>query len=317
MQKRVIVQSASLPDGLVIKVEENLPLGQLKHAVLTALPAERVSAGMEIFDEADDDVDTRAFADDEKLLPGRIYHAGYCKAVEVVVRYAGRTAQRRFPPVTRISRIKRWALHELGITVEDGNELLLQVSGSTVQPARDQHVGNFVEQGVCQAVFDLVRSYTINGDAGVSADEALLRQHLERAPFLLGAMNGRWALRTVKWPFVFVDVVARDKRSYTLRLQCDGYPSLPTGGFWDCDGGAWLPAKRWPRAGARFGSALRADWQNGTALYIPCDRNSIHGHEQWLQLHPAWVWEPRIGLARYLEVVWTMLNGDDYAAPTA
>ena len=36
-----------------------------------------------------------------------------------------------------------------------------------------------------------------------------------------------------------------------------------------------------------------------------------------LQLHPAWCWDPVIGIARYLEVVWTMLNGEDYVAPAA
>jgi len=82
-----------------------------------------------------------------------------------------------------------------------------------------------------------------------------------------------------------------------------------------CTAQCWLAPNRWRARGDRFGAALRSDWQGGTALYIPCDRRSIAGHEQWLQLHPAWAWDPSVGVARYLEVVWTMLNGDDYAAP--
>jgi hypothetical protein len=163
----------------------------------------------------------------------------------------------------------------------------------------------------------LVRSYTVNGDTSLPPDHAALLDHLERAPFLMGEMNGRWRLRDVVWPLVFADVTAKDGRAYTLRLQCDGYPGMPTGAFWDLATNQWLAAPRWPRTGARFGSALRTDWQNGTALYIPCDRTSIAGHEAWLQLHPAWVWSSTVGIARYLEVVWTMLNGDDYAAPAA
>ncbi|MES9841938.1 MAG: hypothetical protein ABW134_15385 [Candidatus Thiodiazotropha endolucinida] len=151
----------------------------------------------------------------------------------------------------------------------------------------------------------------------MSADHVKLLEHLEQAPFVVGEMNGRWRLGGISWPFVFVDVLARDKRVFTLRLQCDGYPNLPTGAFWDMANSRWLPACRWPRTGARFGSALRTDWQGGTALYIPCDRNSIAGHEQWLELYPAWCWDPVIGIARYLEVVWTMLNGEDYVAPAA
>ena len=317
MQNRIIVQAAFIKDGLVIKVQEGLPLEELKKAVLSALPAEHASADLEVFDEADDDPDTRAFADAEELHHGRVVHVGRCRLVDVVVRYAGRTAERKFPPVTRIGRIKRWAVHTLGINPADANELVLQVAGTSIQPTRDQHVGCFIENDICQVVFDLVRSYTVNGDASVPSDHALLLEHLEQAHFVMGEMNGRWKLRGITWPFVFIDVCARDKREFTLRLQCDGYPGMPTGAFWDPVNGAWLPAHRWPRTGARFGVALRTDWQGGTALYIPCDRKSIAGHEQWLQLYPAWAWNPSIGIVRYIEIVWIMLNGVDYVPPTA
>lgn len=317
MQKRIIVQAVFAKDGLVIKVQEGLAPKELKEAILAALPGEHVTADLHVFDEADDDDETRQFADEEKLHRGRVVHVGRCLLVDVVVRYAGRTVERRFQPVTRVGRIKRWAVHALGINPADANELVLQVAGTSTQPTRDQHVGCFVEHGSCQVVFDLVRTYTVNGDASVQTDHAKLLEHLEQAPFMIGEMNGRWRLRGISWPFVFVDVQARDKREYTLRLQCDGYPGLPTGAFWDTVNDTWLQATRWPSTGARFGAALRSDWQGGTALYIPCDRNSIAGHEQWLQLHPAWSWDTNIGIARYLEVVWMMLNGEDYVAPAA
>lgn len=317
MQKRIIVQAAFVKDGLVIKVQEGLTPEELKMVILAALPTEHVLPDLHVFDEADDDAETRQFAEDEQLHRGRVVHVGRCPLVEVVVRYAGRTVDRRFPPVTRVGRIKRWAVHSLGIAPADANELILQVAGASIQPTREQHVGCFIEQGTCQVVFDLVRSYTVNGDASVSVDHVKLLDHLEQAPFVMGEMNGRWRLRGISWPFVFVDVRARDKREFTLRLQCDGYPSLPTGAFWDPLNSTWLPACRWPRTGVRFGAALRTDWKGGTALYIPCDRNSIAGHEQWMQLHPAWCWDPVIGIARYLEVVWMMLNGEDYVAPAA
>jgi hypothetical protein len=317
MKKRIIVQAPFAKDGLVIKVQEGLTTEELNKAILSAIPAEYASADLQLFDEADDDVETRQFADEEELHRGRVVHVGRCLLIDVIVRYAGRTVEHSFPPVTRVGRIKRWAVHTLGINQADANELVLQVAGTSIQPTRDQHVGCFVEQDTCQVVFDLVRSYTVNGDVSVPNDQAKLLEHLEQAPFVIGEMNGRWQLRDISWPFVFIDVCARDQRQFTLRLQCDGYPDLPTGAFWDTVNGSWLPPHRWPRTGARFGAALRTDWQGGTALYIPCDRNSIAGHEQWLQLHPAWAWAPSIGIARYLEVVWTMLNGDDYVAPAA
>lgn len=317
MQKRIIVQAAFAKDGLVIKLQDGLDPEELKRAIVAALPVEHMSTDLLVFDEADDDPETRQFADEEELHRGRVVHVGRCQLVDVVVRYAGRTIERGFPPVTRVGRIKRWAVHALGINPADANELLLQVAGTSIQPTRDQHVGSFVEHGTCQVVFDLVRSYTVNGDASMPTDHAKLLEHLEQAPFVMGEMNGRWRLHDISWPFVYVAVRARDRREFTLRLQCDGYPGLLTGAFWDSVDGTWLPAHHWPRTGARFGAALRTDWQGGTALYIPCDRNSIAGHEQWLQLHPAWAWDATIGIARYLDVVWTMLNGEDYVAPSA
>lgn len=317
MQKRIIVQATFAKDGLIVKIQEGLTPKELEKAIVALLPAEHVSPDLQVFDEADDDAETRQFADEEQLQRGRVVHVGRCRLVDVVVRYAGRTVERRFPPVSRVGRVKRWAVHALGINRADANELVLQVAGTSIQPSRDQHVGCFVEHDSCQIVFDLVRSYTVNGDASAPIGHSKLLEHLDQAPFVMGEMNGRWRLRGISWPFVYIDVRARDRRDFTLRLECDGYPGLPTGAFWDLVSVGWLPAHRWPRAGARFGTALRTDWQGGTALYIPCDRKSIDGHEQWLQLYPAWTWNPNVGITRYLEVVWTMLNGEDYVPPAA
>jgi hypothetical protein len=319
MHKRIIIQAPFSMEGLVIKVGEGLKPDELAEAILAGIPPEHASPDLKVFDEAEDEPETREFGEGENLQRGRVVHVGRCARVDVKVRYAGRVVDRRFAPATRMGRVKRWAVRELGISQADANELVLQLAGSSIQPSRDHHVGNYVEAGTCTATFDLVRSYTVNGDPTLTLaeDHAKLMADLERAPFLMGQLGGRWRLRDVAWPYVFMDVVAKDWRWYTLRLQCDGYPSIPTGAFWDMATGEWLKANRWPRTGARFGAALRTDWNGGTTLYIPCDRGSINGHEAWNQLHPAWAWSPTVGIARYLEVVWTMLNGDDYVAPDA
>lgn len=317
MFKRIIVQAAFLKDGLVVKVGEQATPEQIKQAVLAAIPAEFRSNDLQVVDEADDDQETREFGDNEELRHGRVVHVGRCLLVEVSVRYAGRVVDRRFLPATRVGRVRRWALNKLEINHADANELVLQIAGTAVQPSRDQHVGSFVGHGTCVVTFDLVRSYTVNGDASVSTDHANLLEDLERASFLLGAIHKRWRFGDIAWPHAFFGVTARDEVEYTLRLQCDGYPGAPTGAFWDTANNTWLPAQRWPQTGPRFGAALRTDWQGGTALYIPCDRLGIAGHEPWLNLHPAWVWDPEVGIARYLDVVWTMLNGEDYVAPAA
>jgi hypothetical protein len=318
MPKRIILQSSLARDGLVIHVDEHASQeGILKAAQQALAAAGHDAAELQLFDEADDEVESRKFADNEQLHRGKVFHAGRCVQVQVTVRYAGRPETRHFPPAARIGRVRRWAIDKFGISDADANELVLQFAGSNVQPTRDQHVGSFVDPGTCNATFDLVRTYTVNGDADLTHEHAALLRHLEEAPFLMGEMNHQWRLRQLDWPYVYCDVLARDGRSYTLRLQCDNYPNAPTGAFWDPQVGSWLVAHKWPRTGARFGAALRSDWQGGTALYIPCDRQSLPGHEVWLQQHPAWAWDPKVGLARYLTVVWTMLNGDDYVAPAA
>jgi hypothetical protein len=314
--KRILVQSPHLKDGAIVRVDDGASFEQLKAACLAALPPGHASAALEIFDEADDDEEARGDADTAPPEPRESVHVGHCRKVVTVVRYAGRSVEHLFSPATRVGRVKNWAVRRLGISHHDANELVLQIAGTSIQPARDKHIGCFVGQ-TCEVRFDLVRSYTINGDPTSDVAEQRLRQDLEAAPFIAGERDGRWVLRELAWPLLFVDVVARDKRRFTLRLQCRDYPQAPTGAFWDPERGSWLAAANWPRAGARFGNALRTDWQGGTALYIPCDRLSINGHDQWRQLHPAWLWDPQIGIVRYLDVVWTLINGSDYVATAA
>ena len=313
MLKRIFIQSPLLNDGAVVQMEADAPMLDIKSTCLSLVPQELRSADLELFDEADDDEETRDDADVPAPPRHESVHLGSCAKVMTIVRYAGRLVERSFPPATRIGRVRNWAVRSLGISRADANELVLQLVGSSIQPSRDKHVGCFVEK-TCAVTFDLVRSYTVNGD---SDGEALLRTHLQSMPFLAGERDGRWQLRRLGWPILYVDVFARDKRIFTLRLQCDGYPQAPTGTFWDPEREERLAAMRWPRAGVRFGAALRTDWQGGAAIYIPCDRLSINGHDQWRQLHPAWIWEPETGIARYLDVVWTLINGDDYVACAA
>ena len=122
MSKRIIIQSVLFKDGLVVTVEESASAEEISVAVLEAVPQEHRSADLQIFDEADDDLETREFGDCEELRRGHVVHVGHCLVVDVVVRYAGRVADRRFPPATRVGRILRWAVHKLGISAASASE---------------------------------------------------------------------------------------------------------------------------------------------------------------------------------------------------
>ena len=101
--------------------------------------------------------------------------------------------------------------------------------------------------------------------------------------FRLGQAEGRWRLIEIVWPFVLVAVTAKDQQEYILRFNCSDYPQTPpTGGPWDLSRNAVLAFDLWPRGqGGRVSAVFRTDWKNGTALYLPCDRESFAGHEIW------------------------------------
>jgi hypothetical protein len=135
--------------------------------------------------------------------------------------------------------------------------------------------------------------------------------------FRLGQVQGCWRLISVDWPFAFLGVVARDCREYVLRLNCCGYPQVaPTGGPWDLRTNQVLAFDLWPRGhGGRVSAVFRADWKNGTALYLPCDRESLVGHENWRREMPSKIWRPADGVVQYLETVHELLQSRDYAPP--
>lgn len=149
----------------------------------------------------------------------------------------------------------------------------------------------------------------------MTPDERALRSDLEAARFLAGQDRGRWRLCGIEWPFVQVEVIARDARRFMLRLNCAGFPHAPpTGAFWDAAANAKLPAAQWPQGGERIRLAFNPSWKDGNALYIPCDRESVVGHDAWPSQYPQLIWKPAKGLCHYLEVVYDLLQSRDYHA---
>lgn len=152
----------------------------------------------------------------------------------------------------------------------------------------------------------------------MAPDEQSLRADLASARFLSGEDRNRWQFKKLEWPFAYINVIARDRREYTLRLDCSGFPTTPpTGTFWDLSTHSKLTFDKWPQGGERLQLAFKPGWKNGDALYIPCDRESIVGHDCWFAQYPQLIWKPVKGISHYLEVVHELLQSRDYACAPA
>lgn len=150
-----------------------------------------------------------------------------------------------------------------------------------------------------------------------SPDQRAFEIDIAKPTFRVGEVEGRWRLIKIEWPHAFISVTARDGSEFTLRLDCTGYPqSPPTGGPWDISANRILPFNQWPMGrGGRVSAVFRPDWKSGSALYLPCDRASIAGHNNWVSEMPSKIWRPALGIILYLELVHELLHCPDYTSP--
>jgi hypothetical protein len=151
----------------------------------------------------------------------------------------------------------------------------------------------------------------------MAPDEKALRADVAKPAFRAGVADRRWRLIDIAWPHVFIANIAKDVSEYVLRFDCKGFPaSPPTAGPWDTARNAVLAPALWPQSrGGRLGAAFNPNWKGGTALYLPCDRESIAGHDQWRTQMPSKIWQPSAGLVQYLELVHELLHCRDYTPP--
>ena len=146
----------------------------------------------------------------------------------------------------------------------------------------------------------------------MTPDEAAFRAHLEGAAFRAGVLQGRWSLLTLAWPEAVICVAAAARTgapdAYALRFELTNYPAqAPTATPWDVRLGAQLGAEGRPK-GHLVGHIFRTDWENGRALYIPCDRLAIAGHGEWPGQYPESLWDGGKDITHYLRLVWDRLN---------
>lgn len=153
----------------------------------------------------------------------------------------------------------------------------------------------------------------------MTPDELAFQAEVGKARFRLGQSEGRWRLHEVTWPIALIGVTAKDDVEYVLRFDCSGYPeNPPTARPWDIDKGAILAFERWPKSGGgRVGAVFNSGWKSGVALYLPCDREAIAGHDNWRTEMPSKIWRPSDGIIQYLELVHELLHSRDYIPSTS
>lgn len=154
--------------------------------------------------------------------------------------------------------------------------------------------------------------------ASMLPDESALRRDLAAGRFLTGEVSRRWRLCSVSWPYVVIAVQARDGSEVGLRFECTDYPATPvTAQPWNIAADIPLDRGQWPGGTSRIPLAFNPDWKNGSCLYLPCDRQSIEGHDQWRHQHPALLWDPAIGITKYLGIVHELLISSEYGGRLA
>jgi hypothetical protein len=155
-------------------------------------------------------------------------------------------------------------------------------------------------------------------ETAIAPDQALLEQDLAAPEFRCGQLSGRWRLVSIAWPHAILAVAAPERpkapREYGFRFECSGYRAVPvTAQPWDIEASQPLPEGRWPTGRTIVPSVFRPGWKHGQALYLPCDRMSIEGHDNWRHEHPSRLWQPSRGIICYLEQIHDLLNQSDYS----
>jgi len=154
----------------------------------------------------------------------------------------------------------------------------------------------------------------------MSAEERVFRSHIELGPFQSGVAKGRWRLLSIDWPMVVIAIAAAPRPGapgeYALRFDLTNYPqSPPTALPWDAVKDCRLEDQDRPTGKTRVPKAFRTNWENGDALYLPCDRVAINGHARWLDKHPEMIWSPNGDITQYIRIVHELLTSSDYTGP--
>jgi len=148
-------------------------------------------------------------------------------------------------------------------------------------------------------------------------DECILKSHLEEAPFLAGVDAGKWALcgeaEAIVWPmpifWIRADQAVLPAGRIFLRFNMENYPQIaPTACPWNAEKNIRLEFALWPKGPGNIAAVFNPNWNGGTALYAPCDRMAMAGHDAWQAKFPEWWWQSHFTIAKYLEFIHKCTN---------
>jgi hypothetical protein len=154
-------------------------------------------------------------------------------------------------------------------------------------------------------------------NAPIPPDRLMLEQDLAAAEFRCGEAEGRWRHIASQWPHIVIAVSAPARVNappeFGFRFDCSGYRQTPvTAQPWDLKHNTALARSLRPTGPSHVCAVFRPDWKNGQCLYLPCDRMSIEGHDEWRTKYPSRLWKPTRGIICYLEQIYDLLHQSDY-----
>lgn len=158
----IFYQAEGLAAADLIEVEREATLSSVRD---TLIAKHALAPEVLLFvEDAEGPVDGARLVREIESVSGTKIHAHRCREVDVSVSYNGVTVKHRYAPGTTIARITRCAaIDDFHLSEEDAAEHVLQVKGSSVQPAPGTHVGALVRHPDCTIAFDLVPKVRVQG----------------------------------------------------------------------------------------------------------------------------------------------------------
>ena len=149
------------------------------------------------------------------------------------------------------------------------------------------------------------------------------KSHVSEPHFQFGLDDGDWGFAGEdeygQWPVIFLWGRAVPKNGmpdkYFFKFDLNGYPAkAPTACPWDIDSMDVLPFDKWPKGSEFVSKVFNPGWKPKAfhALYAPCDRVAMEGHEQWAQAHKGLWWQPNFTIVKYLDFLLKLLTSKDY-----